>query len=79
MLFLLFLILLSLGFTPYSQTANYLLVATRLVLIGILSILFVRERWKYRDDPNGTNAPVKSDLGDTALRRWRRWFYDEKN
>ncbi len=68
-----FLLLLSLGFTEYGQAANYLLVSIRLVLIGVLSILFVREWWKYRNDPGGK----KPDSGDKILRRFRRWFYDE--
>jgi hypothetical protein len=41
MLFLVFLLLLSLGFTEYGQIANYLLISIRLVLIAILSI-FIR-------------------------------------
>ena len=72
-LFLVFLLLLSLGFTQYGQIANYLLISIRLVLIAILSVLFMRERWKYRHDPQGT---VHTDGGDTILRRFRRWYYD---
>jgi hypothetical protein len=78
MLFLLFLLLLSLGFTRYSQTANYLLISIRLVLIAVLSILFVRERWKYRHHLQGTDQRVHPDAGDAFLRRCRRWFYDER-
>jgi hypothetical protein len=70
-------LLLSLGFTPYSQTANYLLISVRLALIAVLSILFVRERWKYRHHPQGTEH-VTPDAGDSILRRCRQWFYDEK-
>jgi hypothetical protein len=76
MLLLVFLLLLSLGFTEYGRIANYLLISIRLVLIAILSILFVRERWKYRDDPQGTDKRVTPDAGDTVLRRVRRWYYD---
>jgi hypothetical protein len=76
MLFLVFLLLLSLGFTEYGQIANYLLISIRLVLIAILSILFVRERWKYRHDPQGVGNRVSTDAGDTVLRRVRRWYYD---
>jgi hypothetical protein len=76
MLALFSVLLISLGFTPYSQTANYLLISLRLALVGVLSILFVRERWKYRHDPQGTD--VAPDSGDTILRRFRRWYYDEK-
>jgi hypothetical protein len=77
MLFCLFLILLSLGFTPYSQAANWLLISIRLAIIAVLSVLFLRERWKYRHDPD-TSSPVKPDAGDTILRRWRQWYFDEK-
>jgi len=76
MLALLSVLLISLGFTPYSQTSNYLLISLRLALVALLSILIVRERWKYRHDPQGTN--VNPDTGDTILRRFRRWYYDEK-
>ena len=69
--------LLSLGFTPYSQTANYLLISIRLTLISVLSLLFLRERWKYRHHPEGTEN-VTTDRGDTILRRFRKWYYDEK-
>jgi len=75
MLFLVFL-LLSLGFTQYGQIANYLLISIRLVLVAILSILFVREWWKYRHDPQGTENRVIPDAGDSVLRRFRRWYYD---
>ena len=71
-----FLLLLSLGFTEYGSAANYLLVSIRLVLIGVLSILFVREWWKYRNDPGGKSLR-NPDTGDKILRRFRRWFYDE--
>jgi hypothetical protein len=76
MLFLAFLLLLSLGFTQYGQLANYILISIRLVLIAILSILFMRERWKYRHDPQGTENRVTPDAGDSILRRFRRWYYD---
>jgi len=69
------LVLLSLGFTPYSRTANYTLILIRLALIGVLSVLFVRERWKYRNVSPGTASQIKPDAGDSVLRRWRRWYY----
>jgi hypothetical protein len=72
-IFLLFLILLSLGFTPYSHTANLLLISIRLAIIAVVSILFLRERWRYRHHPHS----AEPDAGDAILRRWRRWFYDE--
>jgi hypothetical protein len=71
MLFLVFLLLLSLGFTQYGQIANYVLISIRLALVAVLSILVVRERWKYRHDLQAT------DSRDTVLRRFRRWYYDE--
>jgi uncharacterized membrane protein len=79
MLCLGFLLLLSLGFTQYSQTANYLLISIRLALIAVLSILFVRERWKYRHHQQGTQNGVTQDVGNTVLHRMRRWYYDQKN
>jgi hypothetical protein len=68
---LVFVLLLSLGFTEHGQAANYLLVSIRVVLIGVLSISFVREWWKYR------NGRAKPDAGDGVLRRFRRWYYDD--
>jgi hypothetical protein len=79
MLFLVFLLLLTLGFTEYGQMANYVLISIRLVLVAILSILFVREWWKYRHDPQGTENRVTPDAGDTVLRRVRRWYYDSSS
>jgi len=76
-IFLLFLILLSLGFTPYSRTANLLLISLRLAIIAVLSVLFLRERWRYRYHPRATELSRAPDAGDAILRRWRRWFYDE--
>jgi hypothetical protein len=76
MLFLAFLLLLSLGFTQFGQLANYVLISIRLMLIAVLSILLVRERWKYRHDPQGSEDRVTPDAGDTILRRFRRWYYD---
>ncbi|HLK18885.1 MAG TPA: hypothetical protein VKT81_08010 [Bryobacteraceae bacterium] len=71
-----FLLLLSLGFTEYGRAANLALISVRLVLVGVLSILFVREWWKYRHDLAG-KSQVIPDAGDKVLRRVRRWFYDE--
>lgn len=77
MLAILSILIISLGFTPYSQSANYLLISFRLTLLVFLSVLLVRERWKYRHDP-GTHGHVTADAGDSILRRFRRWYYDEK-
>lgn len=76
MLLALSLLILSLGFTQYGQVANYVLISIRLALIAVLSILFVRERWKYRHHPDGERR-VTPDAADTVLRRFRRWYYDE--
>lgn len=71
-LFLVFLLLLSLSATSYSQTANYLLISARVVLLLVLSILIVREKFRKSD------ASQHTDAGDKFLKSWRRWFYDEK-
>jgi hypothetical protein len=63
-LFILCLLLLSLGSTRYSGTANFVLVSIRIALLAVLSILLVRERWRNRND--------------TILQGWRRWYHDEK-
>ncbi len=70
------LLLLTLSATSNSQTADLLLISIRVALIAALSFLVLRERWKYRHDPQGTG--VKQDAGDTILRRVRGWYYDEK-
>jgi hypothetical protein len=79
MLFLLCLLLFSLAFTPYSRSANYALLSVRLGLIAVLSVLTLRERWKYRHDPHGPGAQANPDAGDTFLLRWRRWYFDEEH
>jgi nitrogen fixation/metabolism regulation signal transduction histidine kinase len=71
-LFLVFLLLLSLSATSYAQTANYLLISIRVVLLLILSVLLVREKFRKSDEPQ------RPDGGDKLLKSWRRWFYDEK-
>ena len=77
-LFLLCLLLLSFAATTsYSKTADLALISLRLALLAVLSILVVRERWRYRDDPQQPTHP-KPDIGDTILQRVRRWIYDEQ-
>lgn len=71
-LFLIFLLLLSLSATGYSQAANYLLIIARVILLVILSVLIVREKFREHDNQR------PSDTGDKFLNSWRRWFYDEK-
>jgi hypothetical protein len=78
-LFLLCLLLLSFAATAhYSKTADLALISLRLVLVVVLSILVVRERWRHRDDREQPPAHPKSDAGDTILQRFRRWYYDEQ-
>ncbi len=78
-LFLLCLLLLSFAATtPYSKTADLALITLRLVLVVVLSILVVRERWRHRDDRQQPPTDPKSDVGDTILQRFRRWYYDEQ-
>ena len=73
-LFLASLLFLSLGATPYSRTADALLITFRLTLLIVLSVLVVRERW--RDKASSQESPVAgaSDVGDSFLRRCRRWY-----
>ena len=77
-LFLACLLLLSLSATPYSATANYVLVSVRLTLVAVLSILIVRERWSNRQTPAGKDASTMPDAGEAFLGRWRRWYHDDR-
>jgi hypothetical protein len=70
-IFLLCLLALSFSATPFSRTANNVLVGARLSLVAVLSVLTVREWWKKQKDP------ASADQGDTLLQRWRRWYHDE--
>ncbi len=64
--------------TPYSKTADLALIFLRLAIVVVLSILVVRERWRYRDDRPQPDTRSRSDAGDTILQRFRRWYYDEQ-
>ncbi len=64
--------------TPYSKAADLALISLRLALVALLSILMVRERWRRRDDSQQSGIHSGSDSGDTLLRRFRRWYYDEQ-
>ena len=77
-LFLLCLLLLSLSATPYSRAANSLWISVRLALIAVISILVVRERWRYRHDLQGANTRAASGSDTRFLRQLRSWFYDDK-
>jgi hypothetical protein len=70
-------LLLSLGATPYSKTADLALIAVRLSAVLVLSVLIVRERWRARAVGEGKKTAGTGDPGDGILRRFRRWYYDE--
>jgi len=70
-------LLLSLAATPYSRTADAALIALRLTLVVVLSVLVVRERWRNRHEPLGKASPTGSDIGDSFLQRCRRWYRGE--
>jgi hypothetical protein len=75
-LFFASLLLLSFGATPYHKIADTALIATRISILLILSILIVRERWGHRHDlAGGRTGP--SNRGERVLERVRRWYYDE--
>jgi hypothetical protein len=68
-LFLFCLLLLSFSATPYSGVANSALIAVRVALIIVLSVLVVRESWRNRHASPGA--------GDKLLERWRNWSHGE--
>jgi len=74
MLFLVGLLVLSLGATRYAQVADSLLVSIRLVLIFALSILIVVEWWKGRSKSSGDSVEKEEE---TILQRCRRWYYGD--
>ena len=76
-LFLACLVFLSLAATPYSRTADRLLITARLTLLLVLSVLVVRERWRNRRAPPNTEAPSNKDVGDDFLERCRRWYHGQ--
>ena len=75
-LFFATLLLLSFGATPYHKIADTALIATRLSLLLILSVLVIRERWNHRQDIVG-RQDRSADPGENALQRMRRWYYDD--
>lgn len=74
LLFILCLLFLSLAATPYSKTADLVLISIRLALIAIVSILAVREWWLHRH----SGPKQESEEGETLLRRLRRWYYGDQ-
>ncbi len=79
-LFLAVLFLLSFAaVTPYSHTADRVLVGVRLALVAALSVLVLQERWAHRHDAPAEDRNAPSDAHETLLQRMRRWYYgDEK-
>jgi hypothetical protein len=78
-IFVAVLLLLSFAATPtfrYSRTADLTLMAVRFSLVVLLSILFVHEKWKHRNDADHPQAAPGQR--DTILQRFRRWYYDEQ-
>lgn len=76
-LFLACVLFLSLAATPYSRTADELLITIRLTLIIVISILVVRERWRHADASRPSNISASQDVGATFLDRFRRWYHGE--
>jgi hypothetical protein len=76
-LFLACVLFLSLAATPYSRTADELLITIRLTLIVVISILVVRERWRHSHGSHPSNISANQDVGTTFLDRFRRWYHGE--
>lgn len=74
-LFLACLLFLSLAATPYSRTADLLLITIRLTLIIVISILVVRERWRRTHESHSGAAITGHDVGTSFLYRFRRWYH----
>jgi uncharacterized membrane protein len=72
-IFLISLLVLSLAATPYWRAADQLLIAVRLSIIVIISVLFVRAQWRRRDSA----ADSSPDRGDSLLMRLRRWYHGD--
>jgi hypothetical protein len=76
-LFLACVLFLSLAATPYSRTADELLITVRLTLIIVISILVVRERWRHSNGSHPSSISASQDVGTTFLDRFRRWYHGE--
>jgi hypothetical protein len=72
-LFLACVLFLRLAATPYSRTADELLITVRLTLIIVISVLVLRERWRHHHESTEPSADVSSEF----LRRFRRWYHGE--
>jgi len=78
MLFLGSLLLLSFAATTrYSKTADLALICVRLTLLIALSVVVVRQQWKYYRNSD-ISFSSKPDAPATVLQRVRRWYYDER-
>lgn len=73
--FLISLLVLSLAATPYWRAADQLLIAIRLSIVVLLSVLVVRAKWRRRDSSD--RSPSGSDGGDSFARQIRRWMHGE--
>jgi uncharacterized membrane protein len=73
-IFLASLLVLSLAATPYWRAADQLLIAVRLSIIVLISVLFVRARRRRGDSDNPTSP---HDRADSLLLRLRRWYHGE--
>ena len=71
-IFLISLLVLSLAATPYWRTADQLLIAIRLSLVVAASVIFVRAKWRRRDD-----AEPPADRSESFLLRLRRWYHGD--
>lgn len=74
-LFVVCLLLLSLGASSYHKAADIALISIRLSLVVVLSVLIVRERWSHRHDVPGERGTLHN-FGESILQRFRRWYYD---
>jgi len=63
--------------TRYSKTADLALISFRLTILLILSVVVVRERWKYSRESGGGDVHRKTEIAG-IMQRLRRWFYDEQ-
>ena len=75
-LFVATLLLLSLGASPYHKIADTALIALRLSLVLVLSILVVCERWNHRRDLPGERGQPEN-VGEGRLAAMRHWYYHE--
>jgi hypothetical protein len=68
-------LLLALGGTSYAKRLGATFLALRLIFVIVLSVLAVREWWKYQHRSQWNN--MEEDAAHNLLRRLRRWATDE--